>query len=142
MYLDEVSYPPQSKWNIGYSQKTILWKRIIYPIEGWNAFSEWVNLHLHDHKHPIKDLDLRVLSQNGPIKVLYFPESLFNWRQLFERRRQNVRESIQCPTMTLFPSSLESLCVIVQSQFILIFTFAKIDRDSGTPFHHGPFQNH
>ena len=24
---------------------------------------------LHDHEHPIKDLDLRVLSQNGPIKV-------------------------------------------------------------------------
>ena len=111
-------------------------------IQSRAAFSERVNLHLHDHEHPIKDLDLRVLSQNGPIKVLYFPESLFNWRQLFERRRQNVRESIQCPTMTLFPSSLESLCVLVQSQFILIFTFAKIDRDSGTLFHHGPFQNH
>ena len=79
-------------------------------IQSRAAFSERVNLHLHDHEHPIKDLDLRVLSQNGPIKVLYFPESLFNWRQLFERRRQNVRESIQCPTMTLFPSSLESLC--------------------------------
>ena len=32
---------------------------------------------LHDHEHPIKDLDLKVLSQNAPIKVLNFPESSF-----------------------------------------------------------------